>query len=392
MMEGGDYELEDDFDYDEEYEAAGSTRAVRLKEGQSPALGAGAVVLALLVGACAGGGGVYAYGVHVGRVLPAGLPASAMSLTDVYANTLSKARYVDLTHAITPDMPLWIAFAPTKVKASESNKDLQGFVAKGEAFSYVHQGFQATAYELSTDQAGTQLDPPAHWNEYGATISDVPPTVSLRRVRVVDLTSKTSDDPAYAASMDDVLAHEARYGQIQEGDVVFFRSDWSKPWPQVDTTTYSGVNITVLKYLHEERKILFHGHEALDTDMTPNLEGEAWLMHNNFLQVEGITNLDAVDPVGCLVTIGFAKFFGGTGGYARFVAICPAQSPFAATKEVGLQWAEKSFTIAEAPGAPLPKQKHPLRRNDKGVLVPDPDAVKTAYCSDVGALGCPTTT
>ena len=66
--------------------------AFRPKEGQSPVLGAGAVVLALLVGACAGGGGVYAYGVHVGRVLPAGLPASAMSLTDVYANTLSKAR------------------------------------------------------------------------------------------------------------------------------------------------------------------------------------------------------------------------------------------------------------------------------------------------------------
>ena len=40
-----------------------------------------------------------------------------------------------------------------------------------------------------------------------------------------------------------------------------------------------------------------------------------------------------------------------------------------------------SKSRAQAPGAPLPKQKHPLRRNDKGVLVPDPDAVKTAYSS-----------
>merc|ERR1719247_35968 len=124
-------------------------------------------------------------------------------------------------------------------------------------------------------------------------------------------------------------------------------------------------NITVLEFLHKERKILFHGHEALDTDMTPNLEGEAWLMHNNFMQVEGITNLDAVDPVGCLVSIGFAKMLGGTGGYARFVAICPAKSPFAEKGEVGEKWHAKSFTIAEAPGAPLPTQPHPLRRNNK---------------------------
>lgn len=30
------------------------------------------------------------------------------------------------------------------------------------------------------------------------------------------------------------------------------------------------------------RHILFHGHEPLDTDTTPNLEGEYWLMHNGY--------------------------------------------------------------------------------------------------------------
>ena len=33
-----------------------------------------------------------------------------------------------------------------------------------------------------------------------------------------------------------------------------------------------------MKFLHEQRHILFHGHEPLDTDTTPNLEGEAWLL------------------------------------------------------------------------------------------------------------------
>merc|ERR1711869_89080 len=72
--------------------------------------------------------------------------------------------------------------------------------------------------------------------------------------------------------------------------------------------------------------------------------------------VEGITNLDAVDPVGCLVTIGFAKFFGGTGGYARFVAICPAQSPFAATKGLVFNGPRRASRLRRRP-------VHPCRRS-----------------------------
>jgi len=62
----------------------------------------------------------------------------------------------------------------------------------------------------------------------------------------------------------------------------------------------------------------FHGHEPLDTDSTPNLEGEDWLM-----QAEGVANLDQVPEAGVLVVIGYPKFGGGVGGYARYVAVCP---------------------------------------------------------------------
>ena len=79
------------------------------------------------------------------------------------------------------------------------------------------------------------------------------------------------------------------------------------------------------------RRILFHGHEPLDTDTTPNLEGEAWLMHHGYAQAEGVANLDKVEPTGCLVAIGYPKFKGGTGGYARYVAICPSDWKYGVT-------------------------------------------------------------
>ena len=85
------------------------------------------------------------------------------------------AKYVDLTHAIRPGMPLWPAFAQPSAGAAKAGTSVDGFITAGEEFTYATHGFVATATGLTTDQLGTQLDPPAHWNELGATISDVPP-------------------------------------------------------------------------------------------------------------------------------------------------------------------------------------------------------------------------
>jgi hypothetical protein len=95
------------------------------------------------------------------------------------------------------------------------------------------------------------------------------------------------------------------------------------------------------------RHILFHGHEPLDTDSTPTLEGEAWLMHNGFAQAEGVAVLSGVPPTGCLLEMGFPRFGGGVGGYARYVAICPPDTP-------------RGVRIGEVPEAPLTKYDTPL--------------------------------
>jgi kynurenine formamidase len=138
------------------------------------------------------------------------------------------------------------------------------------------------------------------------------------------------------------------------------RSDWSKAWPDpklAALTVFPGVSLDALKFLHGERHILFHGHEPLDTDTTPTLEGEAWLMHNGYAQAEGVANLDQVPETGCLVIIGFPKFQGGVGGYARFIAICPAR------------WSH-GVAVGEVPEAPLPKSDKILQWDaQRGVRV-----------------------
>ena len=294
----------------------------------------------------------------------AGLPASAedspLRLWDVYFDVFKDAKYIDLTHAFEPVQSVWPGFGNAKFKPAKAGKRIEGYVEAGQEFTYEKHGFVATAYELTTDQYGTQLDPPAHWDKLGATISDIPATYAIRPLVVIDIHKKVAKDNGYHLQIEDIKAWENKYGHIPEGCVVMVRSDWHKKWSDIERFNkkpFPGVSLDALKFLHLKRKILFHGHEPLDTDTTPTLEGEYWLMHNHFAQAEGVANLDKVPEAGALIIIGFAKPKGGTGGYARYIAVTPKK------------WTH-GVSVTEAPGAPLPVQAHPLSRDKNGVMRP----------------------
>jgi kynurenine formamidase len=264
-------------------------------------------------------------------------------LWDLYVDTFKKAKYVSLSHVIAPDIPVWYGFGPSKFDPAVDPKT-------GQAYTYEKDGFEATRYSLSTDQLGTQLDPPAHWAPEYPSIDELPATYALRPLVVISIVEQVKRDPGYHLAVEDILAWEKAHGRIPEGSVVFVRSDWSKDWPDPKLairTPFPGVKLEALRFLHEERHILFHGHEPLDTDTTPTLEGEAWLMHHGYTQAEGVTNLDQVPEAGALVAIGFPRLKGGTGGYASYTAICPPD------------WAS-GIRVGEVPEAPLAKSAHPL--------------------------------
>lgn len=281
------------------------------------------------------------------------------SLWNFYETVLKRARYIDLTHALAPGCPLGEGFKDFSVHAAVAGMTIPGLVRKGQPFTYATEGVAITAYDLPMDHIGTQYGPPAHMNDHGATISDIPPTVSLRPLAVINCAPQVRKDPGYQAKVADVLSWERRHGRVPAGSVVMFRSDWYKQWQHPHRFTrqpFPGVELETLKFLHLRRGILMHGHEPLDTDNTaPKFLAETWLLKHNFAQAEGVAHLDLVPESGALVSIGFAKFAGGTGGFARYIAIAPPQWPH-------------GVTLAEQSGAPLPTHEHPLKRGPDGVL------------------------
>jgi len=265
------------------------------------------------------------------------------ALWRAYDRMLSKAKYVDLTHTIAPWVPVWKGFGPSSFGPA-INPDT------GRPYTYAGSGFEATRYDLATDQLGTQLDPPAHWDPHRPAVDELPATYAVRPLVVISIVPQVKRQPDYALQVRDIRAWERAHGRIPAGSVVFVRSDWSKTWPDRSLAAdpdFPGVSLDALKFLHLRRHILLHGHEPLDTDTTPTLEGEAWLMHHGYTQAEAVANLDKVPAKGCLVTIGFPKFKGGTGGYARYIAICPKSWRY-------------GVRIGEVREAPLPYIKKPL--------------------------------
>ncbi|ODT56338.1 cyclase [bacterium SCN 62-11] len=271
-------------------------------------------------------------------------PVGAQDLWKAYGQLFQKARYVDLSHTLEPQSTVWRGFGPQQFGPALDP-------ANGQPYQYEKDGFEATRYQLSTDQLGSQLDPPAHWNPNYPAIDEIPASYALRPLVCISIVEQVRKDPAYSLTVADVLAWEKRYGPIPEGCVVMVRSDWSKRWGEPGLAAepkFPGVSLPALKLLHEGRHILFHGHEPLDTDCSPDLAGEAWLLRNGYTQAEGVAHLDQIPPKGALLLTGFPKFRGGLGGYARFVAVCPSDWKY-------------GVRVDPKADSPLPRQSRPLR-------------------------------
>ena len=119
---------------------------------------------------------------------------------------LAHAKYIDLTHTITPAIPVWHGFGPSKF-APTLNPET------GKPYTYKDDGFEATHYDLSTDQLGTQLDPPAHWAPEYPAIDELPADLYVAPARRHLDRRSGAKDPGYALQVSDIHALEKRTWQ-----------------------------------------------------------------------------------------------------------------------------------------------------------------------------------
>src|SRR5262245_20066907 len=63
------------------------------------------------------------------------------SLWSVYEQALKGGKYVDLTHTITPNIPVRAGFADSTFAPAKAGADIEGFAKSGEVYTYAQHGF-----------------------------------------------------------------------------------------------------------------------------------------------------------------------------------------------------------------------------------------------------------
>ena len=232
---------------------------------------------------------------------------------------ISSKKFVDLTHTFSPTTPVWPGFGPaTFLLAADP--------ATGRPYTIEHDGFRAFNYSL-VGQYGTHIDPPAHFNVHGKTLDELPVKDMLLPLIVFDITPKLHEDPDYALRIQDILAWEKVHGRVPAGCFAALRTDMHKDWGtnqnRFKRQPFPAWSFEAIQFLYEQRGIVANGHESLDTDITPEMKSESWLLDHGHWQIEAMANLDQVPATGALIVVAWPKPKNGLGFPVRAFAILP---------------------------------------------------------------------
>jgi kynurenine formamidase len=196
----------------------------------------------------------------------------------------------------------------------------------GETYTIAKDGFRATYYQM-VGQYGTHVDPPAHFDEKGITMDQIPLKQMILPLIVLDNTSNLAKDPNHAFSVPDLKAWEKRHGRVPRGAFVALRTDMYKDWDanpeRFKRSPFPAWAFETIKFLYEQRRVTATGHESMDTDTTDKMESETYLLQHGHYQIEVMANLDKVPPKGALIVVTWPKVQKGLGFPARAFAILP---------------------------------------------------------------------
>ena len=264
--------------------------------------------------------------ISIAIALSSGRAADTKSLQNVL-DVMATKKFVDLTHALAPDIPHWPGFPPEKRQTIYTYEKHPGVMGSGFfAELYTHVG-----------QWGTHVDPPAHFIKGLRTVDQIEPKEMILPLVCIDVHEECAKNPDYTLPIERVKKWEADHGKIPAGAFVAMRTDWSKRWPNGDAMQnkdaagvahFPGWSLPALKFLFEERKIIASGHETTDTDSgiaasKDDASLETYVLSTNHYQIELLANLDQVPESGAIAVVTFPKPKGGSGFPARVFAILP---------------------------------------------------------------------
>ncbi|MFT4001318.1 MAG: cyclase family protein [Rhizobium sp.] len=220
---------------------------------------------------------------------------------------------VDLTHTLTPAMPVWPTHPFFCQEVIESYD--RGDVACNHAIGM-------------SEHTGTHFDAPLHFLRGGGAIDSVSLHTFFGRMAKIDARDCA---PNEAVGVDRIKVFEATHGVIENGDAVFFHFGWDRFWSELDDhpqflSDWPGLSREATQYLLA-RGIRIAGSDCLSLDCFGSVDFPAHklLLGAGVLIGENFARLGELPAFSFLITLPL-PIASGSGAPLRAVAAFAADS------------------------------------------------------------------
>lgn len=222
-----------------------------------------------------------------------------------------QAKLIDLTHALTPEIPQW-----------NMGCGFRSDIVLDYADCKIKTKFRLHKLILSAG-IGTHMDAPAHCIPGANTIDAIPLNELFVPCRMIDVSSKADEN--YQISVDDVNQFEKIHGHIEAGSFIIFRTGWEKHWHHPEkyrnNLIFPSVSGDVAKYLLSKQIV------GIGTDtLSPDRSDSDFPVHQLLLEagkyiIENVANAGQLPPKGANIIALPIKIKEGTEAPIRLIAV-----------------------------------------------------------------------
>lgn len=247
------------------------------------------------------------------------LAAMALAAAAPAANALAQqparaSRVVEMTHVLAPDFPTFGGDPAIQVER------VMNIARDGYNLNRITHG----------EHVGTHFDAPLHFSAQGADAAALPAASLVCPLVVLDVRAKAAAHADYAATPEDVAAHERAHGRIPAGACVALNSGWAAhvATPRFRNAqpggalAFPGFRPDVAALLLE-RGVAGVAVDSLSLDHGGSRDFAfhvAWLGAGRW-GIECVAGLAELPPTGATLVGGLPRIAGGTGGPARVIAL-----------------------------------------------------------------------
>src|SRR5262245_56291578 len=174
------------------------------------------------------------------------------------------------------------------------------------------------------EHTGTHWGAPCHFHVGAACAGDLPPQSLVLPAVVIDIRTKTQQNVDYRATIADLKAWIARYGQMPKNAAVILRTGCDRFWgpdtKPTDRTYYNcgtgrpglhqpGFSLPAVHWLIDHGILGDRGALGTDTfgpdpGTDENFRESSAVFHRHRIDLENLTNLDALPPSGAWIVVG----------------------------------------------------------------------------------------